>query len=46
MATDVICKVVPGGLMASNAIESEKLDQFRGKEMQVRITIPRNLAFH
>lgn len=46
MATDVVVCVVPGGLMAANAVEAEKLEQFRGKEMMVRISVPRNLAFH
>ena len=39
-------RIVPGGMMASNAIEAEKLEQFRGREMMVKISQPRNLAFH
>lgn len=46
MSTDVICKVLPGGLKASNAIESEKLDSLRGREVMAKILIPRNLEFH
>ena len=46
MSTDIIVRAVPGGLMASNAIEAEKLEQFRGREMMVKISQPRNLAFH
>jgi hypothetical protein len=46
MATEIIVRVVPGGMMAANAIESEKLEQFKGREMMVKISIPRNLAFH
>ncbi|GAG65838.1 unnamed protein product, partial [marine sediment metagenome] len=46
VSTDIIVRIVPGGMMASNAIESEKLEQFRGREMMVKISQPRNLAFH
>lgn len=46
MSTDIIVKAVPGGLMAVNAIEAEKLEQFRGKEFKATISIPRNLDFH
>ena len=46
MATDVIMRVVPGGAMAANAIEADKLEQFRGQEIMVRISRPRNLEFH
>lgn len=46
MATEVICNVVPGGLMAVNAIEAEQLEQLRGLQTKVTITRPRNLAFH
>ena len=32
--------------MAVNQIEADKLDQFRGREMQVKISQPRNIRFH
>jgi hypothetical protein len=46
MSTDVIIRVVPGGCMAVNKYEADKLDQFRGREMVCTFTIPRNLKFH
>lgn len=46
MATDVIVRVVPGGLMCVNALESEKLDRLQGREIQAKLSMPRNLAFH
>lgn len=46
MATDVICRVVPGGLMASSDAEASKLEPLVGKSVKVRITQPRNLEFH
>ena len=46
MATEIIVRIVPGGMMASNQIEADKLDQFRGREMMVKISQPRNIRFH
>jgi hypothetical protein len=46
VSTDVIVRIVPGGCMAANQFEADKLDQFRGKEMVCTFTIPRNLKFH
>ena len=46
MATELICRVVPGGLMASNKYEAEKLESFLGREVKAVISQPRNLAFH
>jgi hypothetical protein len=43
VSTDVIVKVFPGGMQASNAIEAGKLDQFMGQEVAVKISRPRNL---
>ena len=39
-------RTVPGGMMASNQIEADKLNQFMGQEIMVKITRPRNLKFH
>jgi len=46
MATEIIMRTVPGGMMAANDVEADKLNQFMGQELMVRITRPRNLAFH
>ena len=46
MAVELVARVVPGGLMAVNAPEASKLDNLKGREVQVKISIPRNLAFH
>ena len=46
MATEIIMRTVPGGMMAANDVEADKLDQFMGQELMVRITRPRNLKFH
>ena len=46
MPTDIICRAVPGGLMAVNGVEAEKLEQFRGKDVMVKISQPRNIQFH
>lgn len=46
MPTDVICRVAPGGLMAVNAGEAEKLAELVGREVMAKISQPRNIAFH
>lgn len=46
MATEIYCRVVPGGLMALNQAEAEKLEDLVGREVKAVITQPRNLAFH
>lgn len=46
MATEVVCRVVPGGLMAVNHAEASKLDGLLGKEVMATIRRPRNLQFH
>ena len=46
MPSDILCRAVPGGFMALNGAEASKVDQFKGKEVQVRISIPRNIRFH
>jgi len=43
--TDVFMRVVPGGLMACNQVEADKLEKLRGKEVKCKITQPRNLKF-
>lgn len=45
MPTEIIVRAVPGGLRAVNETEAEKLLQFRGKELMVKISQPRNLQF-
>jgi hypothetical protein len=46
MAVDVIMKIVPGGAQAVNGAEASKLERFEGRELSVRLSSPRNLAFH
>lgn len=46
MAVEIVVRVVPGGLMATNHHEAMKLEAMHGKEVQARISIPRNLSFH
>ena len=46
MSTEVICKVVPGGLRVINVSEARKLEHMLGKEVSARVYIPRNLKFH
>lgn len=46
MSTDIIVKVVPGGLMAANAIEAEKLEPLRGRQVAATLRQPRNIRFH
>ena len=46
MATDIFCRVVPGGLMALNQAEASKLEDLVGQEVRAMITRPRNLKFH
>jgi hypothetical protein len=46
VAVDVIVRVVPGGLMAVNQAECDKLERMIGREVSARISQPRNLAFH
>ena len=46
MTTEIIMKGVPGGMIAANGIEADKLEQFRNQEVMVKISRPRNLAFH
>ena len=46
MPYEIVMKGVPGGLMASNKIEADKLDRFLGREIMVKVTQGRNLAFH
>lgn len=46
MATDIIVRAVPGGFMCANAIESEKAEQLRGKELMATFTQSRNIRFH
>jgi hypothetical protein len=46
MATEVYCRVVPGGLMAANQAEASKLEDLVGKEVKARLTQPRNPSFH
>ena len=46
MAIDVICRVVPGGFRCANIAEGEKFENLIGKQVQVRISQPRNLQFH
>ena len=46
MSTDIVVSVFPGGLRAVNDVEADKLDQFMGQELMVKISRPRNLAFH
>ena len=45
MPTDVIMRVVPGGALAVNHIEADKLDQLVGQELMASFKRPRNLAF-
>jgi len=46
VSTDVLVQVVPGGLRAVNGVESDKLNQLRGREVMAKISQPRNLRFH
>ena len=46
MAVEVICQVMPGGLRCVNEPEASKLESLEGKEVSVKIYIPRNLKFH
>jgi hypothetical protein len=46
MATEVLCTVVPGGLMALNAVQAENLEGLCGKQVKAVISQPRNPAFH
>lgn len=46
MSTEVICRVVPGGLMAVDRAQADLLDGLAGREVKVKITQPRNLDFH
>jgi hypothetical protein len=46
MATKVVMRVVPGGLMAVNRAEESKFDDLIGREVQASISQPRNLKFH
>jgi len=46
VATEIICRVVPGGLRAANEVEAEKLETLRGRNVLVKISQPRNLGFH
>jgi len=46
VATEIICRVVPGGLRAANEVEAEKLETLRGRDVLVKISQPRNLGFH
>jgi len=46
MSTSVICRVAYGGLRCVNECESSKLEGLLGKEVEAKITIPRNLGFH
>jgi len=46
MSTDVLVQVVPGGLRAVNGVESDKLNQLRGREVMAKISQPRNTHFH
>ena len=46
MAADVYMRVVPGGLMASNAAEASKLEDLVGKEVRCVVSQPRNIGFH
>ena len=46
MAVEVIVRAVPGGLMCVNEPEASKLEGLVGKEVQAKISIPRNLQFH
>lgn len=46
MATDVLVKIMPGGLRCVNEAESSKLHGLYGREVSARISQPRNLKFH
>lgn len=46
MPTNVLVQVVPGGLRAVNAVESDKLSDLRGREVMAKLSQPRNIRFH
>lgn len=46
MATEIVTRVVPGGLMAVNEAEASKMEALIGQQVMARITRPRNLEFH
>ena len=46
MSTDVLVQVVPGGLRAVNALESDKLATLMGREVLAKVSQPRNIRFH
>lgn len=46
MAVEIVCRVVPGGLMAVNHAEASKLDEMLGRELMAKVWRPRNLEFH
>ena len=46
MATEIIMRIVPGGAMAVNAIEADKLEPLHNQELMCKISKPRNLKFH
>lgn len=46
MSKQVVMNVYPGGLRAANHAEAAKLDSLVGKQVECKISVPRNLAFH
>jgi len=46
LSIEVIMQVLPGGLRAVNALESDKLDGLIGREVMASIKQPRNIKFH
>ena len=46
MSTDVLMRVMPGGLVAVNPVEAEKLEPLLGQELMASLKAPRNIRFH
>jgi hypothetical protein len=46
MATEIIMRGVPGGFIPCDPFQADQVEQFRGKEVMVKISVPRNLKFH
>lgn len=46
MAVEAFLRIVPGGAMALNQAEAEKLEDLVGKQVRCVMTQPRNIGFH